>query len=66
MELLIAILLWLGLIQPGSYTQCQIDARICASTAQIQTVQSDPVLLQSAQATNTSVITVHDPLEIEE
>lgn len=66
MELLIAIMLWLGLIQPGTYTQSQIDARISASTVQIQTVQSDPILLQTAQTTNTSVITVHDPLEIEE
>lgn len=66
MDLLIAILLWLGLIQPGTYTHQQIDARISASSAQISAVQSDPTLCNQAQSTNTSgVIIIEDPLENE-
>lgn len=48
METLIGILLFLGAIQPGEYTQSEIDAIEDNHEIQIQEVQNDPVELDQS------------------
>ncbi len=64
MSVIIAILLWLGAITPGSYTQSQFDAIQAANQTQINAVQGDPVTMTVVSTTeNPSVVTVGTILE---
>lgn len=42
MAIFISILVWLGFLVPGTYSQQTIDATISAHSAEIHAVQSDP------------------------
>ena len=64
MSVIIAILLWLGAITPGNYTQTQFDSIQAAHQGQINAVQGDPVTMTVVTSTeDPSVVTVGTILE---
>ncbi|MFA6571145.1 MAG: hypothetical protein WCT77_07895 [Bacteroidota bacterium] len=54
MEILLAILLYLGLLMPGTqYTQADIDIILQNNQTQVQQVQNSPELLNQIDQTTT-------------
>lgn len=56
METIIAILMYLGFISQGTYTQEQFNTILMAQQQQVVAVQNDPLL--SEQAGQTSIVGV--------
>ncbi len=67
MELLIGILMYLGLILPGTYTTEQVNAMIFSNASAVATVQNNPTLQAAIQPNNpnTTGIIIQDPDEEE-
>ncbi|MBI3259648.1 MAG: hypothetical protein HYZ54_09270 [Ignavibacteriae bacterium] len=61
METIIAILMYLGFLSPGTYSLEQFNTILMTQQAQITAVQNDPLL--SAQAGQTSIVgvVINDP-----
>lgn len=65
MELIIGILMYLGLILPGTYTTQQVDAIYRAHSTEVSLIQSNPVIQTSIHPNNpdqTGII-IDDPDE---
>ncbi len=59
METLVAILCYLSVILgPSTYTQCEWDAMLIDNADDIETVQSDPVAMQTVNSMTTPEITI--------
>ncbi len=56
MEMMIAILMYLGFLSPGTYTTAQFNEILMANQQQMTVVQNDPIL--SSQAGQTSIVGV--------
>ncbi len=58
MELLIAVLLYLGLIQPGTYTTQQVNTILLENSAAVSAAQSNPeaqaIIQYNSQNTSTT------------
>lgn len=65
MELLIGILMYLGLILPGTYTTEQINAIYTSHSTEVTLIQNDPVLQSTIQPNdpNQTGIIIDDPDE---
>lgn len=65
MELIIGILMYLGLILPGTYTTQQVDAIYNAHTTEVALIQSNPVVQSTIQPNNPNQtgIIIEDPDE---
>ncbi|MBX7153340.1 MAG: hypothetical protein U0Y96_04960 [Candidatus Kapaibacterium sp.] len=62
MSFIISILLWIGAIQGGTYTQHELDAITNAHQAEINVIQNDAMLSTTVVTqTNPSVVTVVVP-----
>jgi len=59
MSIIITILLWLGAIQPGTYTQSEFDQISVSYQSQVNAVQADPILSATvASESNPGVVTI--------
>lgn len=62
MSFIIAVLLWIGAIQAGTYTQQDFDQISSSHQSEINAIQADPILSSTViNESNPSVVTVIIP-----